>query len=230
MIDSAAGVGGPSREIEATLFAEGFSFVVGIDEVGKGAWAGPLVVCAVELPDEGGEPAPVGIRDSKKIAEKKREAMFDVLAAWVKRWSLGVVSSEECDELGMSRAQKLATKRAVSGLGLGPKELAQTAAIADGKWNFVAPLLPRVEMKVKADDASLSVAAASILAKVSRDRMMREFAETYPGYAFETNKGYPCPKQRAKLIEAGTCEIHRRSWNFMEKLTGETNAPTLFDS
>ena len=217
---------GPSRELEDELRADGFLTIVGIDEVGKGAWAGPLVVCAAEIPETG---ALEGVRDSKKITEKKREAMFDDLAAWVKRWSLGVVSNDECDSLGMSAAQKLATRRAIDGLGLAPDERRRTAAISDGNWNFISPLLPRVEMRVKADDFSLSVAAASILAKVSRDRMMRELGAHYPGYSFETNKGYPCPKQRAKLVESGTCSLHRTSWNFMEKLTGETVAPRLFE-
>jgi ribonuclease HII len=221
---------GPSREIEDSLYAEGFTTVVGIDEVGKGAWAGPLVVCAAVIPKmvpDAGDPK--GVRDSKKIAEKKREAMFDEVAAWASKWSLGVVTNAECDELGMSRAQKTATKRALDGLGLTVPELVKTAAIADGKWNFVAPLLPRVEMRVKADDYSLSVATASILAKVSRDRMMREYAIEYPDYAFDTNKGYPCAKQRAKLIESGMCVIHRKSWNFMEKLTGESAEAVLFE-
>ncbi len=221
---------GPSRDLEQMLYGDGFHSVVGIDEVGKGAWAGPLVVCAALIPvvpPNDGDPE--GVRDSKKITEKKREAMFDAVAAWATSWALGVVSSSECDELGMSRAQKVATKRAIAGLDLGPGGIRRTAAIADGKWNFVSPLLPRVEMRVKADDMSLSVAAASILAKVSRDRMMRDYAATYPGYAFDTNKGYPCAKQRAKLIESGLCDIHRKSWNFMEKLTGESATPGLFD-
>ena len=217
---------GPTREIEDALRVDGFVTIVGNDEVGKGAWAGPLVVCAAEIPETGFLD---GVRDSKKITEKKREAMFDDLAAWVKRWSLGVVSNDECDSLGMSAAQKLATRRAIDGLGLSHEERRRTAAISDGKWNFISPLLPRVEMRVKADDLSLSVSAASILAKVSRDRMMREIGLQYPGYSFETNKGYPCPKQRAKLIESGTCALHRTSWNFMEKLTGETNSQRLFD-
>lgn len=221
---------GPSRDLEQMLYGDGFHSVVGIDEVGKGAWAGPLVVCVALIPvdpPDGGDPE--GIRDSKKISERKREAMFDSIAAWATCWALGVVSSSECDELGMSKAQKLATKRAIDGLDLGPRGIRRTAAIADGKWNFVSPMLPRVEMRVKADDLSLSVAAASILAKVSRDRMMRDYAVLYPDYAFDTNKGYPCAKQRAKLIESGPCDIHRKSWNFMEKLTGESATPGLFD-
>lgn len=218
--------GGPTHELENVLRADGFLTIIGIDEVGKGAWAGPLVVCAAEIPQDG---VLAGVRDSKKITEKKREAMFDELASWVKRWSLGVVGNDECDALGMSAAQKLATRRAIDGLGLTQEERRRTAAISDGKWNFVSPLVPRVEMRVKADDLSLSVAAASILAKVSRDRMMRELGLQYPGYSFETNKGYPCPKQRAKLIESGPCALHRTSWNFMEKLTGETATPRLFD-
>ena len=113
----------------------------------------------------------------------------------------------------MSNAQRLATKRAIVGLGAEPD-----AAIADGKWDFVSPLIPHVLMKVKADAVSASVAAASVLAKVSRDRMMREFHDEHPHWNFAGNKGYPCPKHRDGLREHGVSPIHRVSWAFMENL------------
>jgi ribonuclease HII len=122
----------------------------------------------------------------------------------------------------MSNAQRLATKRAVVGLGVGVD-----AVIADGKWDFVTPLVPRVVMRVKADAISASVAAASVLAKVSRDRAMRELAVEYPHWSFAGNKGYPCPKHREGLRVHGASPIHRVTWAFMENL-GLAPRPELF--
>lgn len=202
----------PSLDIESELHATGSRVVAGIDEVGKGSWAGPLVVCAavirVEVPVDD-----LVARDSKTLSEKKREALFDTVAAQCSNWALGVVTADECDRFGMSNAQRLATKRAVVGLGV-----SVDAVIADGKWDFVTPLVPRVVMRVKADALSASVAAASVLAKVSRDRMMREFDHVHPHWNFAGNKGYPCPKHRDGLRHHGTSPIHRVSWAFMENL------------
>lgn len=210
---SAAAAAIPTRRIEEELAARGHQVVVGIDEVGRGAWAGPLVVGAAVIPVASGpEERTLGIRDSKLIAERRREEMFAALAEWCLAWSIGVAHASECDGLGMAAAQRLATQRALGGLG----DLRVNAAISDGKWDFISPLVPHVEMRVKADRDSLSVAAASILAKVSRDRMMRELAEDLPHWAFETNKGYPCARHRAGLAGFGPSTIHRRSWVFME--------------
>ena len=202
----------PTLEIEQQLRADGARVVAGIDEVGKGSWAGPLVVCAAVVRDD----VPVEelvARDSKALSEKKRETIFDTVAEQCAHWALGVVSANECDRLGMSNAQRLATKRAVVGLGV-----EVDAAVADGKWDFVSPLVPRVVMRVKADAVSASVAAASVLAKVSRDRLMRELAGEHPHWNFAGNKGYPCPKHRDGLRLHGTSPIHRTSWAFMENL------------
>ena len=202
----------PTLAIEDELKASGARVVVGLDEVGKGSWAGPLVVCAAVIRDDV-DVAELVARDSKTLSEKKREAIFDTVAAQCSHWALGIVDAGECDRFGMSNAQRLATKRAVVALGIEPD-----AAIADGKWDFVSPLIPRVVMRVKADAVSASVAAASVLAKVSRDRMMRDFAEAHPHWNFAGNKGYPCPKHRDGLRQHGVSSIHRVSWAFMENL------------
>ncbi|MFM7746079.1 MAG: ribonuclease HII [Actinomycetota bacterium] len=202
----------PTLEIEQQLRADGARVVAGIDEVGKGSWAGPLVVCAAIIRDDV-DVSELVARDSKTLSEKKREAIFDVVAAQCSHWALGIVSAAECDKFGMSNAQRLATKRAVVDLGV-PID----AVIADGKWDFVTPLGPRVVMRVKADSVSASVAAASVLAKVSRDRMMRELAVEHPHWNFAGSKGYPCPKHRDGLRTHGASEIHRTSWAFMENL------------
>jgi ribonuclease HII len=198
----------PTRKIEQELWTRGFETVVGIDEVGRGAWAGPLMVGAAVLPRD---KRVLGVRDSKMLTETDRERLFDRIADWCVAWSVGAVSQEECDELGMTEAQRIACRRAVAGLGLVPD-----VAVSDGKWNFVSPCVAEVEMRVKADPHCLSVAAASILAKVVRDRQMRELSDEYPHWSFDTNKGYPCPKHKAALQGYGPSAIHRRTWVFMD--------------
>jgi ribonuclease HII len=203
----------PTLDIENELRAAGARVVGGVDEVGKGSWAGPLVVCVAVVDHANHDVAQLVARDSKALSEKKREAIFDTVSGQCSAWSLGVVEAHECDALGMSAAQRLATKRAVDSMPVGVD-----AVIADGKWDFVSPLVGRVEMRVKADSVSASVAAASVLAKVSRDRMMRDYAGTYPHWNFEGSKGYPCPKHRTGLREHGVTPLHRTSWAFMDNL------------
>lgn len=198
----------PTREIEKAMWALGHETVVGIDEVGRGAWAGPLMVGAAVLPRD---TRVNGVRDSKLLSEREREFLFDRIADWCEAWAVGGASQEECDRLGMSAAQKLAARRAIEGLGVIPD-----VAVTDGKWDFVSPAVANVELAVKADLRCLSVAAASILAKVTRDRIMRADAEHYPHWSFDTNKGYPCPVHKAAMLGYGPSAIHRRSWVFME--------------
>ena len=203
----------PTLQWEDELHAQGARVVAGIDEVGKGSWAGPLVVGIAIVNSENFAVEDLVARDSKILSEKKREELFDTVVAQCRDWSLGIVEATECDALGMSAAQRLATQRALESLTVTPD-----AVIADGKWDFVSPLVPRVMMQVKADAVSASVAAASVLAKVSRDRMMRNYALQYPHWNFEGSKGYPCPKQRTGLREHGVTPLHRVSWAFMENL------------
>ena len=198
----------PTRSIEKELWAAGYDVVVGIDEVGRGAWAGPLMVGAAILPRDR---RVNGVRDSKLLTEKEREHIFDRVAGWCDAWAVGAATQEECDELGMAPAQKLAARRAIEALGVVPD-----AAVVDGRWDFVSPHVRYVERRVKADAYCVSVAAASILAKVTRDRVMRAQAEHFPHWAFETNKGYPCPLHKAALQGYGPSVIHRRSWVFMD--------------
>jgi len=203
----------PTLQLEDQLRCEGAQVIAGIDEVGKGAWAGPLVVGLAVINHLDFSVEDLVARDSKTLSEKKREALFDVVASQCSAWSIGVVSASECDELGMSAAQRLATKRSIASLNV-----SLDAVVADGKWDFVSPLVSRVLMQVKADSISASVAAASVLAKVSRDRMMRDYAVVHPHWNFEGSKGYPCPIQRNGLRSHGTSLIHRESWAFMENL------------
>jgi ribonuclease HII len=198
----------PSLAVERELWAQGHEVVVGMDEVGRGSWAGPLSVGAAVVPTDR---RVYKIRDSKMLTEVEREAIFERIASWCRAWAVGHASQEECDELGMSAAQKLAAARALDGLGL-----VADRVVLDGNWDFVGRGMT-IKM-VKADARCLSVAAASILAKVTRDRIMRAEAEHYPGYDFELNKGYPCPRHKAALRGYGPSAIHRRSWVFMDHL------------
>ncbi len=209
----------PTRTIEKEMWARGHDWVVGIDEVGRGAWAGPLMVGAAVLPRDR---RVNGVRDSKMLSEANREFLFDRIAGWCESWAVGSASQEECDELGMAAAQKLAARRALEQLSIRPD-----VAVVDGKWNFVAPYVPNVEMRVKADLHCLSVAAASILAKVTRDRLMRVESVNYPQWSFDTNKGYPCPVHKAALQGYGPSAIHRRSWVFMDNYVPWTGTPRL---
>ncbi|MGI9645483.1 MAG: ribonuclease HII, partial [Ilumatobacteraceae bacterium] len=198
----------PTRAIEQDLWARGHEVVVGIDEVGRGSWAGPLMVGAAVLPRDR---RVNGVRDSKLLTEPEREALFDRIAEWCDTWAVGAATQQECDLLGMSAAQKLAAQRAIDALAVTPD-----VAVTDGRWDFVSPAVPEVELAVKADLRCLSVAAASILAKVVRDRTMRELAGDYPHWSFDTNKGYPCPVHKAALLGYGPSSIHRRTWVFMD--------------
>lgn len=198
----------PTRAIERALHEQGHDVIVGIDEVGRGAWAGPLMVGAAIIPDDR---RIQGVRDSKLLTEAERERLFDKLADWCTSWAVGAASQDECDAMGMSAAQKLAARRAVEQLDVQPD-----AAVTDGRWDFVSPSVEHVELAVKADRRCLSVAAASVLAKVVRDREMRQMAEHYPPWSFDTNKGYPCPTHVAALRGHGPSAVHRRTWVFMD--------------
>lgn len=212
----------PTRAVERELWAAGHEVIVGIDEVGRGAWAGPLVVGVAVLPRDR---RVNGVRDSKVLSESNRERLFDRVAEWCTAWAVGAASHDECDEVGMAEAQRRATRRALAELSAGG--VVPDAAIVDGTWDFVGREVAHVEMRVKADRDCLPVAAASILAKVTRDREMREHAEHFPHWSFETNKGYPCPLHKAALQGYGPSVIHRRSWVFMDNFVPWPGVPRI---
>ena len=199
----------PNLSLEKSLWEAGDEVVVGLDEVGRGSWAGPLVIGAAVVPRDR---RVNGIRDSKMLTEDRREFLFPRIAAWCRSWAVGAATQEECDELGMTAAQRLAASRALDALDVDPDRV-----LVDGNWDFVGR--GNTIRVIKGDAASLSIAAASVLAKVSRDRLMRAEAEHYPPYDFEHNKGYPCPRHRMALHAYGPTAIHRRSWVFMESLS-----------
>ena len=208
----------PSLSLERALWAEGREVVVGVDEVGRGAWAGPISVGAVVLPTDR---RVYRVRDSKMLTEPERERLFDRVASWCRAWAVGHASQVECDTLGMSEAQRLAARRAVAALGLEPDHV-----LVDGRWDFVGRGPGMTTRIVKGDATCLSIAAASLLAKVTRDRLMRGESPNYPGYDFDLNKGYPCPRHKASLKAWGPTSIHRRTWVFMDHLPWGLHRPS----
>lgn len=203
----------PNLRVERGHWDTGASVVVGVDEVGRGSWAGPLTIGIAVVPRDR---RVYRIRDSKQLTETAREQLFERVADWCEAWAVGHAWPEECDALGMSEAQRLATRRAFAALGV-----EVDVALVDGTWNFVGsgPTgRTRTQMIVRGDRSSLSIASASILAKVTRDRLMREADEHFPAYGFASNKGYPCPVHQTALQGYGPTSIHRRSWVFMDHL------------
>lgn len=194
-------------KIEREYYEAGIYAVCGVDEAGRGPLAGPVYAAAVILPP--GIEIP-GLNDSKKISGKKRELLFDEIRACANAYCIACASAQEIDEINILEAAMLAMRRAVEGLPAAPE-----LVLADGNRN-PAPLyagqpVPCIPV-VKGDALSASIAAASILAKVSRDRFMLEMARKYPGYGFEQHKGYPTRAHYAALAELGPCPIHRRSF------------------
>lgn len=202
----------PGVEHERLLWAEGHDVVVGMDEVGRGAWAGPLTIAAAVIPRDR---RINGLRDSKMLSEVRREDLFGRVEGWCTSWSLGHVSPPECDRIGMSAALGLAARRALEGLDVRPDVI-----LLDGNRDFVGDAAGPggTRTVVKGDATVASIAAASILAKVSRDRLMRSLADEFPQYDFDRNKGYPCPRHRMALAGYGPTSIHRRSWAFMDSI------------
>ncbi|GAA3723897.1 ribonuclease HII [Salinactinospora qingdaonensis] len=199
----------PGYALERELAADGATLVAGVDEVGRGAWAGPVVVCATVT--DGTEPPP-GLTDSKKLTPARREAMSELLRDWVRDHAFGRAEPEEIDEVGMTAALRLAASRALAHLRPGPD-----AVILDGKHDYLGRPW-RVRTQVKGDLSCVSVAAASILAKVHRDAYMVGLDAEYPAYGFATGVGYPTPAHRAALAEFGPTPHHRMSWAYLDDL------------
>lgn len=194
---------------ELRAMEQGFKIICGVDEAGRGPLAGPVYAAAVILPT--GLQIP-GLNDSKKLSEKKREELFDIITQKAISYSIGIATEREIDEINILNATFLAMKRAVDGL-----EICPDYAIIDGNREPHTGIFE--ETVVKGDGKVMSVAAASILAKVSRDRFMLEMAEKYPQYQFEKHKGYGTKLHYEMISQYGVSPIHRRS--FLKKILGE---------
>lgn len=196
-------------EIENSLYAEGYELICGVDEAGRGPLAGPVCAAAVILPK--GVEIP-GLNDSKKLSDKKRRELFPVIQEKALAWGIGWASHGEIDEINILQATYLAMERAVEALKTKPEFL-----LIDGNRakDFGIP----TRTVVKGDSLSASIAAASILAKVSRDNVMVELAKEYPAYGFEIHKGYGTKAHYEALREYGHSPIHRLS--FLKKFYGK---------
>ncbi len=201
--------------------------ILGIDEVGRGAWAGPLVIGAVVL----GGAEIEGLDDSKKLTKKRREGLDVTIREQAAAWALGWVSAGELDDIGMGQALRLATRRAVTKIQAQCKEnnLAFDEIIIDGTVNFLAgtPLEKYVTMIAKADGLIPSVSAASIIAKVARDKFMAEQDDIYPGYDFSSHVGYGVAKHRAAIERLGVTPLHRLSFAPLQKYTDSVKPRSL---
>ena len=193
-------------QYENSALEKGYKYVCGVDEAGRGPLAGPVCAAAVILRDNR---IIEGVNDSKKLSEKKREALFDKIKSEALAYSIAFATVGEIESLNILNATMLAMKRAVEGL-----KVRADYALIDG--NRLPNLDIPAEYVVKGDANSMSIAAASILAKVSRDRLCYDYAEKYPEYGFDKHKGYGTKAHTEAILEYGPCEIHRLS--FLKKL------------
>lgn len=200
----------PDFELEKAALSRGFKYICGVDEAGRGPLAGPVCAAAVILPENC---EIEGLNDSKKLSEKKREALFDVILEKAVAYSIAFGSLEEIEELNILEATFLAMNRAIEGL-----PIKADYALIDGNRVPKGITIP-CETVVKGDAKSCSIAAASILAKVTRDRLLLEYDATYPEYNFKKHKGYGTKEHTDLILKYGPCEIHRLS--FLKKLLGE---------
>ncbi|MDD4272764.1 ribonuclease HII [Desulfobacter postgatei] len=180
----------------------GYKIIAGVDEAGRGPLAGPVVSAAVVLPENFDIP---GINDSKKLSEKKRAALFPVIQSQAIAFGIGIADHGEIDRINILQASLLSMKRAVDDLGLIPDYL-----LIDGKFTIDSNIDQRPV--IKGDTLSLSIAAASILAKVTRDRIMTDLDLQYPEYEFKRHKGYPTKAHKQAILTHGPCPIHRKSF------------------
>ncbi len=200
----------PDFELEKAAISRGFKYICGVDEAGRGPLAGPVCAAAVILPDT---LEIEGLNDSKKLSEKKREALFDVICKKAVAYSIAFGTLEEIEELNILEATFIAMNRAIEGLSVKPDY-----ALIDGNRVPKGIIVP-CETVIKGDAKSCSVAAASILAKVTRDRLLLEYDAMYPEYNFKKHKGYGTKEHTDLILKYGPCEIHRLS--FLKKLLGE---------
>lgn len=197
------------QSIEREKHNAGYNFIAGVDEAGRGPLAGPVYAAAVILPDN---VFIEGLNDSKKLSEKKREALFDVICEKAVAYSIASIDEKRIDEINILNATFEAMNKAVDGLKIRPDYV-----LIDG--NRIKGMEIPHETVVKGDSKSVSIAAASILAKVSRDRYIVEIAKIYPEYGFEKHKGYGTAAHNEAILKYGECPIHRRT--FLKKLLGE---------
>lgn len=206
----------PDLSFESAARAQGFAAICGVDEVGRGPLAGPVTAAAVILdPDR----IPPGLNDSKTLTEARRAALFPAIMATA-QVSIAHASVEEIDALNILRASHLAMERAINGLSTNPDH-----ALIDGNLIPKGLTIPATAL-VKGDARSLSIAAASIVAKVTRDRIMVDLAQQYPAYGWNVNAGYPTPAHLRALLDFGITPHHRRSFKPVHNILYQANSVT----
>ncbi|MGD8475184.1 MAG: ribonuclease HII [Anaerolineae bacterium] len=203
----------PTLTYESRLWKAGYRHLAGLDEAGRGSWAGPVVAAAVILPPDNPRLAGLltGVRDSKRLSAVQRELLLGVIEQHALAWSVGVVPPSEIDARGIVPATCKAMSLALAALSLPADHL-----LID-HLSLPDQPLPQLSL-TKGDARVLSIAAASIVAKVSRDRMMVDFDGQFPGYGFAQHKGYGTPMHRAALASLGPCAIHRMSFAPLREL------------
>lgn len=197
------------KKIENDFHKKGIQYIAGIDEAGRGPLAGPVVVGVVIMkPDSFIE----GINDSKKISEKKRELLYEKIISEAIDWSVGIIDQKEIDQINILNATKKALTMAIQNLSIKPDQI-----IVDALENINTLKIPYTSV-IKGDAKIYSVSVASIIAKVTRDRIMREYDTVYPQYGFAGHKGYGTAKHIQAIKEYGPCPLHRRTFikNFIE--------------
>jgi len=199
-------------EMEEELLNSGVKFIAGVDEVGRGPLAGPVVACAVVFDRFNFLP---GLNDSKKMKEDIRDILFDEIYKCALHVSVGSANPEEIDHLNIHSAALLAMRRAVEGLPIRPGMI-----LIDGKFTIPDIEFPQKAV-VKGDGNVLSISAASVVAKVTRDRRMCEYDDKYPGYNFSSHKGYCTKKHVSAIIKLGPCPIHRKSFEPVKSMESE---------
>ena len=199
----------PTLDVEREFFANGARIVAGMDEVGRGAIAGPVTIGVVAIDANIGE-IPAGLRDSKLMTPKRREAMVPLAKEWGIAWATGSATAAEIDKFGIVTSLGLAASRALQNLGITPD-----VVILDGNTAFLMEEAggPRIVTRIKADQDCACVSAASVIAKVERDTLMMQLHEQFPHYGWEGNKGYGAAVHTDAIKTHGVTDLHRKSWN-----------------
>lgn len=209
----------PTLRHERVLMREGARMVIGMDEVGRGAIAGPVGV-GLSVVREHTRSAPVGLKDSKLLTEQRREELYPDVVRWAREFAVGLASNDEVESIGIIRALGLAASRAIEAVRDAGVAIQDAVVLLDGSHDWLTPALPpavrdlglRVTTKVKADRTCAAVSAASVLAKVQRDRLMIASDTVHPGYLWSSNKGYASSEHYAAIDRIGPSPLHRWSW------------------
>jgi len=202
----------PDIQLESALWTNGITRLAGIDEAGRGAWAGPVTAAAVVLPPDSQILRLLeGVRDSKQLSPKKRATLAPVIKEWATAWAVGWADHREIDEFGIVPATRLAMMRAIGGLLYQPDHLLIDAL-------FLPELETGQTSLIKGDQRCLSIASASILAKTARDAWMVKAHQDYPVYRFDLHKGYGTQIHRQALEQAGVCSLHRQTYEPVRKI------------